>query len=264
MPRFATSGSRVLEYAQFNVMGVVRKKASTRVGEQLELPTPKRTEKGKHGGRRAGAGRKRSKDSGVPHRRRERVGKKEPVHVTLKLLPEAAGLRNHKKYTAIRRAMRTCQKAEFAINQYSIQGDHVHLVCEPRHTRALARGIQGFASLMARRLNAIAKRKGKVFADRYHSRVLRTPREVRNVLCYVINNWRHHGTHERFREWVVDPFSSAQFFDSWEGAWKPPRPGWMKPGEDIPIAEPRGWLLRTGWRRHGLLRHDETPGPRGG
>jgi REP element-mobilizing transposase RayT len=241
-------------------MGVRRKKTRGAVGEQLELPTPKSEKKGKHGGRRERAGRKCSDDSGVPHRRRERVGKKEPVHVTLKLLPEAAGLRNHKKYTAIRRAMRTCQKEAFAINQYSIQGDHVHLVCEPRHTKALARGIQGFASLMARRLNAIAKRKGKVFADRYHSRVLRTPREIRNVLCYVINNWLH-----RRREntvWVVDPFSSAQFFDAWEGGWKPPRPGWMKKDEQVPIAEPRGWLLRAGWRRHGLLRRDETPGPR--
>jgi hypothetical protein len=124
--------------------------------------------------------------------------------------------------------MRMCQKDAFAINQYSIQGDHVQLVCEPRHTKALARGIQGFASLMARRLNAIAKRKGKVFADRYHSRVLRTPREVRNVLCYVINNWLHHRRENTV--WVVDPFSSAQFFDSWEGG-----------------------------RRHGLLRHDEAP-----
>jgi hypothetical protein len=80
-------------------------------------------------------------------------------------------------------------------------------VCEPRDTKALARGIQGFASLVARRLNAIAKRRGKVFADRYHSRVLRTPREVRNVLCYVINNWLHHWRENAV--WIVDPFSSA-------------------------------------------------------
>jgi REP element-mobilizing transposase RayT len=260
LPPFATSNGHVLDYAQFNVMGLMRKKARGVVGEQLELPAPKDKPKGKHGGRRAGAGRKRSADSGVPHRRRERVGKQEPVHVTLKLLPAAAGLRNHKKYTAIRRAMRTCQKDAFAINHYSIQGDHVHLVCEPRHTKALARGIQGFASLMARRLNAITKRRGKVFADRYHSRVLRSPREVRNVLCYVINNWLHHKRENTV--WEVDPFSSAQFFDAWDGGWKPPRPGWMKPGEEVPVVQPRGWLLRTGWRRHGLLRCDEAPAPR--
>jgi REP element-mobilizing transposase RayT len=243
-------------------MGVVRKKGRGRVGEQLELPTPTSETKGKHGGRRNGAGRKRSPDSGVAHRRRERVGKQEPVHVTLKLLPVAAGLRNHKKYTAIRRVMRTCQKDGFAINQYSIQGDHVHLVCEPRNTKALARGIQGFASLMARRLNAIAKRRGKVFADRYHSRVLRTPREVRNVLCYVMNNWLHHKRENAV--WEVDPFSSAQFFESWEGGWTPPRPGWMKKHEEVPVVEARGWLLRTGWRRHGLLRRDEAPAERRG
>jgi hypothetical protein len=99
-----------------------------------------------------------------------------------------------------------------------------------------------------------------VFADRYHSRVLRTPREVRNVLCYVLQNWRHHGMHEQHPVWVVDPFSSAQFFEAWVDDWKPPRPGWMKPDEPRPTAPPRGWLLRVGWRRHGLLRRDETPG----
>ena len=27
------------------------------------------------------------------------------------------------------------------------------------------------------------------------------------------------------------------------------------------VAPPRTWLLRTGWRRHGLIRVDETPRP---
>jgi hypothetical protein len=85
---------------------------------------------------------------------------------------------------------------------------------------------------------------------------------VRNVLCYVIQNGRHHGMHERHRVWAVDPFSSAQFFDAWEGGWKPPKPGWMEPDEPVPVAAAKGWLLRAGWKRHGLLRHDETPAAR--
>ena len=37
------------------------------------------------------------------------------------------------------------------------------------------------------------KQSDRVFADRYHARVLKTPRQVRNTIAYVLNNWRHHG-----------------------------------------------------------------------
>ena len=53
-------------------------------------------------------------------------------------------------------------------------------------------GMQGLAIRIARGLNRLWGRKGKVFADRYHDRVLRTPREVRNALAYVLNNARRH------------------------------------------------------------------------
>jgi hypothetical protein len=35
-------------------------------------------------------------------------------------------------------------------------------------------------------------RTGKVFADRYHMRILKTPTEVKNALRYVLDNrWKH-------------------------------------------------------------------------
>jgi len=34
----------------------------------------------------------------------------------------------------------------------------------------------------------------------------------------------------------------------------------MLDDEPIPIAPARGWLLSKGWRKHGLIRFDETPG----
>ena len=49
---------------------------------------------------------------------------------------------------------------------------------------------------------------GQVFADRFHSRPLKSPREVRNSLTYVLKNDQHHGIHN---VGGIDPFSS--------GAW---------------------------------------------
>ncbi|MEO6595642.1 MAG: hypothetical protein ABIP94_12890 [Planctomycetota bacterium] len=43
----------------------------------------------------------------------------------------------------------------------------------------LARGLLGLAIRIARCLNKLWQRKGKVFADRYHDRILKTPRKTR-------------------------------------------------------------------------------------
>ena len=69
----------------------------------------------------------------------------------------------------------------FRICHYSIQGNHLHLICEATDERLLARGVQGFSSLVARRINRLLGRRGKVFADRYHCRALATPRSWRRI-----------------------------------------------------------------------------------
>jgi hypothetical protein len=78
-------------------------------------------------------------------------------------------------------------------------------------------------------------RKGTVFADHYHSRILRSPTEVANALAYVLMNFLHHfpGEAARFAEDVRDQFSSA----------------WREPGKDPPVVAGRSWLLTVGWRR---------------
>ncbi|HEU5059059.1 MAG TPA: hypothetical protein VFU21_21145, partial [Kofleriaceae bacterium] len=48
------------------------------------------------GGVREGAGRRRSDGAGVPHRPRPKVGRKTPVHVTVRLVREVRNLRRFK------------------------------------------------------------------------------------------------------------------------------------------------------------------------
>ena len=53
-------------------------------------------------------------------------------------------------------------------------------------TRArLVRGLQGLAIRLAKALNRALGRGGTVWGDRYHARVLRTPREVRATLVSI-------------------------------------------------------------------------------
>jgi REP element-mobilizing transposase RayT len=210
--------------------------------------------------RRRGGGRKpKGIKARVSHARRPELSGREPVHVTLSAVPEVGRLRTKKAYQCVRRALARVRKDErFRICHVSIQGSHIHAIAEAESKAALSRGMQGFQISLAKQLNAALERSGQVFIDRYHVRVLRTPREVRSCIAYVLCNWRHHGEDRLFPERAVDPYTTGGRFDGWAD---PP---------DIPIAErgeletssARTWLLRTGWKRHGLIATTEVPGPR--
>jgi len=114
--------------------------------------------------------------------------------------------------------------------------------------------------MIARRLNALWKRRGSVFAERYHARALATPNEVRQALAYVLNNARKHG----IRGDGVDPFSSGPWFDGWSPCSETSRDVARDERNDArdgsPTSTAETWLLRVGWRRRGLIDRREIPG----
>ena len=125
-----------------------------------------------------------------------------------------------------------------------------------------SRVVRGLEVRLSRAINKALGRKGTVFAERSHARALKTPREVRNAIRYVLNNARHHaaerGQHLA-RTWI-DPYSSAPWFDGWRD--RVVEQSWLKKllGKPAPVAGARTWLLTDGWRRHGLTAFDEVPG----
>ena len=158
-------------------------------------------------------------------------------------------------YLAIRRATRlTARRTEFRIVHLSVQRDHLHLIVEADHKRALATGMQGFAISAAKQIHRVlrertgVRRSGAVFTDRYHAHVLENPTEVRRAIAYVINNWRRHGedVSPSFAGWTIDLFASGVSFDGWaEPQTYCPPPTY----EPLVVARPQGWLLAVGWRR---------------
>ena len=202
------------------------------------------------GGRRVGAGRPAaSPRRPVPHRRRGRHDRHTPVHVTLRAAPGIPSLRCARAFASVREALGCESGAGFRLLQWSVQADHVHLLVEADSAARLVRGCQGLALRLAKAVNRVLGRRGAVWGDRYHARPLRTPREVRAALVYVLQNWFKHvrGAHG------VDPMSSAVWFDGWRVA--PPRPVGA-----VPVRAPRTWLARVGWLRHGRV--DTSEGPR--
>ena len=152
----------------------------------LQLELPART----WGGRREGAGRRRGR-GWVSRKPRPEFAERFPQHVTLTVRKEIGNLRREDVFAEIQRAfLKGHDRFGMRMVEFSIQPDHIHLAVEAEGKKSLTRGIQGLSIRIARAINRVLGRKGKVFADRYHSRILKTPTEVRNAVEYVRNNYR--------------------------------------------------------------------------
>ena len=169
-------------------------------------------------------------------------------------------MRRWKLYRALRAAaVVAAAKGRVRIVDVSLQGDHVHLVCEADTRMLLARGMQGFLISAARRVNRAlgGGACGCVFADRYNARPLTCPTDVRNTRLYVLNNFRHHDYHH-FRR-AFDPLSNALNFDGWVDLDVDRLRAALPEDERWPRVRPHSWLMTTGWRRRGLLSTWEMP-----
>src|SRR5262245_45793144 len=202
------------------------------------------------GGERRGAGRKpKGVRAGVSHAKRPHLCARHPALVTLKLREDLPSLRCDEAHEVLARAFAASSQSEsFRVVEYSVQTNHLHLIVEATSERALSSAMNGLASRIARALNKLWRRSGKV-SDRYHARGLETPREVRNALSYALLNARKHGA------WLApgsDPHSSGPSFDGWKS-----NEGAVSTQRRLP--RPRTWLLSRGWQRHGLLDPRESP-----
>ncbi len=173
--------------------------------------------------------------------------------MTVRVKEGLPGLRSKPVDAALRAAFAAgCNRGGFRLVHYSVQRNHLHMIVESTDGRCLSRGMQGLLIRVARALNRLWCHSGKVFADRYHDRVLRTPKEVRICLAYVLNNARRHGL--RLAQ-AVDLYSSGCWFDGWREKF---RTRGMPAA--CPVAAARTWLLSTGWRKHRLISLEEVPG----
>jgi REP element-mobilizing transposase RayT len=201
----------------------------------------------------------------VPHRQRPALASRFPVHVTLRAKAGLPSMRHTESRRALTAAIAAARdRFGCRIVHYSLQSNHVHLVCEANDQRSLSRGLHGLGIRMARAFNRVHVLRGAVWAGRYHARILRSPREVRGALVYVLGNWRHHGG-ERYPRACIDPCSSAAWFD---GFVEPVLPA--AAFSPAPVAAARTWLLTLGYRRYiGKISVDEGAwtrrkiGPRG-
>jgi REP element-mobilizing transposase RayT len=197
----------------------------------------------------------------VSHHGRPELALNTPTHVTLRVRRDVPHLRTKVRVRALRQCLvRARAKPGFRVVHYTVLGNHLHLIIEADSKGALSSGMNGLASRMARGVNETASRRGAVFSDRYHARVLKTPQQTRNTFAYVLLNFRRHMAKDGRCVLLpqIDVFSSGVLFDGWKE-----RRETSQPAERECVALAKSWLLRTGWRRHGLISLREVPGPEG-
>lgn len=204
------------------------------------------------GGARPGAGRKPGPIRMVPHRARPGHRAAHPVHITLRARAGLPSFRESAIFGALRDAIAASAEStilgnSFRILHFSVQTNHLHLIVEATDEAALSRGMRGLGTRLARAIHGALKARGRVWAERYHGRALRNPREVRATLVYVLMNAKKHGA----RINGIDRFSSAPWFDGFVGVTPSSAPS--------PTVAPKTALAATAWRKLGLIRLDERP-----
>jgi REP element-mobilizing transposase RayT len=181
-----------------------------------------------HGGRRKGAGRKRTLPGPArgAHATRPFHDRRLPVHVVLRVTQEVGRLRRAKAYAAVRLAMIAlvlAGRTSFRVVHVSIQRHHIHLLCEADDRLALANGVRALCISTARRLNAlVSEERGQPHAGLGEGRA------------------------------QVDRYSSGIAFGGWAERDGVPF-AWPTGFAPLPIAAPTTWLLqdRLATRRRG-------------
>jgi REP element-mobilizing transposase RayT len=176
------------------------------------------------GGRRRGSGRKpKGPRALVSHKARPQFEKATPAHVTLRVAPHVWNLRSRRCFREIEASLAgSLGRLGLRVIEFSVLGNHLHLLVEADTSEALSRGMQGFTIRVAKKLNRLMRRSGRVFADHYHSRLLRSPTELVRALAYVLGNAARH-----YQGAARDPYSSA------------------RTDRGRTVAHPRSWLLRA-------------------
>jgi len=79
------------------------------------------------------------------------------------------------------------------------------------------------------------RRRGQVFADRYHAVTLTSPRQVHHALAYVLNNWRRHREDVGVFQTRHDVYSTGLQSNAWVDA---PQLISLKDRELLPVSFP--------------------------
>lgn len=134
---------------------------------------------------------------------REEINPRTPMHINFKF---STHIRNKACLKLLKRAILNARSHGLRIIHFSLQSNHVHLIVEAENNKTLTRGMRSLTVTFAKGLN-----KGRVQLERYHLHILKSLRETRNAIYYVLFNKQKHekGTYSQ-----VDEYSSLTLLEN--------------------------------------------------
>lgn len=151
-----------------------------RKGKQLSLINPK------------GAGRPAKNDQGIRHTSRKKFQKALSLLLTIKVRENKADIQSKRMLKRLHHAIYRARLKGLRIIHYTLEYNHVHLLVEAGNHEILHKGMQALGISLSKSINRLKNKKGAVYKHRYHFRQISSPRDLRNVVNYILNNGIKH------------------------------------------------------------------------
>ena len=193
----------------------------------------------------------------VKHRKREEIFPEAALLISVKLNRELPSLRERQCLAVIHLSLNAAkERFGMRVLEFAVLGNHLHYIVQVEDNEALSRGMQGLLIRTAKALNKLWGRKGKVFAERFHSSLLKHRWALIRAIRYVLQNGRKHGI--RLPADRPDPYTSGPWFKGWKEQYGTPF------DSSEPPVSPMVWNIYCMQEAHRqiCISLTELPGPR--
>lgn len=85
-------------------------------------------------------------------------------------------------------ALRRFDSERYALIAFVVMDDHVHVVVRPFEGRTLASLLHSWKSFTANRMQRESGRRGAVWQEESHDRIIRDDREYFEIITYILRN----------------------------------------------------------------------------
>ena len=123
-------------------------------------------------------------------------------HVTARInRGEKIFLIEENKELFLKTLIRAKKKYSFTLKNFSIMGNHIHLLIKPGKNESLSRIMQWILSVFAQLWNKINNLRGHLWGDRFFSRIISGFVDFFRVFSYIDNNPVSAGMIEKAEQW---------------------------------------------------------------
>lgn len=130
---------------------------------------------------------KRSRSGRILHAKRP-VTTRRPMHLTAHVHGDVPSLRRAEVLGAFRELVREARRRGVRTVAFALMPTHLHWMVVPDSAGALRDATRYVFGQLAKRVNALAGRRGKVFLERFWSTCCASVRQAFHALGYVLKN----------------------------------------------------------------------------